>query len=102
MFGGANRDRTDDLYNAIVALSQLSYGPFAKQFEVFTYTSYHKDAREIPAAVTIFSPLSSDPSHPRHPHRPYPHYHRENHHLPVHLSARNLSHSHHRHHQIKQ
>ena len=25
--GGANRDRTDDLYNAIVALSQLSYGP---------------------------------------------------------------------------
>ncbi len=27
MFGGAGRDRTDDLYNAIVALSQLSYGP---------------------------------------------------------------------------
>ena len=27
MFGGANRDRTDDLYNAIVALSQLSYSP---------------------------------------------------------------------------
>jgi len=52
--------------------------------------------------VTIFSPLSSDSRHPRHPHRPYPHYHRENHHLPVHLSARNLSHSHHRHHQIKQ
>ena len=25
--GGANRDRTDDLDNAIVALSQLSYGP---------------------------------------------------------------------------
>ncbi len=25
--GGANRDRTDDLYNAIVALSQLSYSP---------------------------------------------------------------------------
>ena len=25
--GGANRDRTDDLNNAIVALSQLSYGP---------------------------------------------------------------------------
>ena len=25
--GGAERDRTDDLYNAIVALSQLSYGP---------------------------------------------------------------------------
>src|SRR5690348_8545650 len=26
-FGGASRDRTGDLYNAIVALSQLSYGP---------------------------------------------------------------------------
>jgi hypothetical protein len=25
--GGADRDRTDDLYNAIVALFQLSYGP---------------------------------------------------------------------------
>ena len=25
--GGAKRDRTDDLYNAIVALSQLSYSP---------------------------------------------------------------------------
>src|SRR4249920_539497 len=25
--GGANRDRTDDLYNAIVVLSQLSYSP---------------------------------------------------------------------------
>ena len=27
MRGGASRDRTDDLYNAIVALSQLSYSP---------------------------------------------------------------------------
>ena len=27
LIGGANRDRTGDLYNAIVALSQLSYGP---------------------------------------------------------------------------
>jgi hypothetical protein len=25
--GGARRDRTADLYDAIVALSQLSYGP---------------------------------------------------------------------------
>ncbi len=25
--GGAGRDRTDDLLNAIQALSQLSYGP---------------------------------------------------------------------------
>jgi hypothetical protein len=28
--GGARRDRTADLYNAIVALSQLSYGPIDK------------------------------------------------------------------------
>ncbi len=30
-FGGASRDRTGDLYNAIVALSQLSYGPNGSQ-----------------------------------------------------------------------
>jgi hypothetical protein len=28
--GGARRDRTADLYNAIVALSQLSYDPLVK------------------------------------------------------------------------
>jgi hypothetical protein len=28
--GGARRDRTADLYNAIVALSQLSYGPLRR------------------------------------------------------------------------
>ena len=28
--GGARRDRTADLYNAIVALSQLSYGPLKR------------------------------------------------------------------------
>ena len=28
--GGAREDRTPDLYNAIVALSQLSYGPADK------------------------------------------------------------------------
>ena len=26
-FGGADRDRTDDLYSASVALFRLSYGP---------------------------------------------------------------------------
>ena len=26
-FGGARRDRTDDLFHAMEALSQLSYGP---------------------------------------------------------------------------
>lgn len=30
--GGANRDRTDDLLNAIQALSQLSYGPTKHRF----------------------------------------------------------------------
>ena len=30
-FGGAKRDRTADLYNAIVALSQLSYSPICFQ-----------------------------------------------------------------------
>ena len=29
--GGADRDRTDDLHNAIVALFQLSYGPIPKE-----------------------------------------------------------------------
>lgn len=29
--GGAKEDRTPDLYNAIVALSQLSYGPIFVQ-----------------------------------------------------------------------
>ena len=28
--GGAKEDRTPDLYNAIVALSQLSYGPVSR------------------------------------------------------------------------
>jgi hypothetical protein len=31
VFGGADRDRTDDLLNAIQALSQLSYGPTGTQ-----------------------------------------------------------------------
>src|SRR4051794_21090000 len=30
LIGGAKRDRTADLYNAIVALSQLSYGPMGR------------------------------------------------------------------------
>ena len=31
LFGGAGRDRTDDLLNAIQTLSQLSYSPIAKK-----------------------------------------------------------------------
>jgi hypothetical protein len=34
MFGGARRDRTAGLYNAIVALSQLSYSPIKTEHSV--------------------------------------------------------------------
>ena len=43
-FGGARRNRTDDLYNAIVALSQLSYGP-----KLVLFSRYYRGApREMP------------------------------------------------------
>ncbi len=32
--GGAKEDRTPDLYNAIVALSQLSYGPMKERYRI--------------------------------------------------------------------
>ncbi len=34
-FGGADQDRTDDLLNAIQALSQLSYSPVQKRFGLY-------------------------------------------------------------------
>ncbi len=37
--GGARRDRTADLYNAIVALSQLSYDP-NEQLDLFAVKHY--------------------------------------------------------------
>ena len=44
-FGGAKEDRTPDLYNAIVALSQLSYGPdmllFIRDLERFVIIFLH-------------------------------------------------------------
>ena len=40
-FGGAKEDRTPDLYNAIVALSQLSYGP-----ETFSTPAWDAVCRE--------------------------------------------------------
>ena len=40
--GGARRDRTADLYNAIVALSQLSYGPTGAREP----TEYIKECQE--------------------------------------------------------
>ena len=35
-FGGARRNRTDDLFNAIEALSQLSYGPTLDRSPIFS------------------------------------------------------------------
>ncbi len=37
IFGGAGRDRTDDLSSAIAALSQLSYGPIPGQVSDISY-----------------------------------------------------------------
>jgi hypothetical protein len=37
MSGGARRNRTDDLFNAIEALSQLSYGPILKNARRFDW-----------------------------------------------------------------
>ena len=51
--GGANRDRTDDLYNAIVALSQLSYGPTS--FNLFS-----KIDRLFLLATQLYLPLVQD------------------------------------------
>src|SRR6185437_6082162 len=47
-FGGASRDRTGDLYNAIVALSQLSYDP-GKVVALIIYSSSGKRQSRRPA-----------------------------------------------------
>ena len=47
-FGGARRDRTADLYNAIVALSQLSYGPGIRVGEVSSTSRKPRCAPAIP------------------------------------------------------
>ena len=58
--GGAKEDRTPDLYNAIVALSQLSYGP--------TFISVQPQHRQGVGALggtrtpTAFQPLGPEPS----------------------------------------
>ena len=46
--GGAGRNRTDDLYNAIVALSQLSYGPTGSR-------------RHVPWREKLGTPANRDP-----------------------------------------
>ncbi len=40
LFGGARRDRTADLYNAIVALSQLSYSPAQVKLRIVLMLKY--------------------------------------------------------------
>ena len=53
--GGAKRDRTADLYNAIVALSQLSYSPLLPCLTCNALTTGHRqNANLVPIrAVTI-------------------------------------------------
>jgi hypothetical protein len=41
VFGGAKRDRTADLYNAIVALSQLSYSPKTTNVQVVRWRAFY-------------------------------------------------------------
>ena len=46
--GGADRDRTDDLLNAIQALSQLSYGP--KGLKIILYFTMEQGCYDRPVA----------------------------------------------------
>jgi hypothetical protein len=43
--GGASRDRTDDLFHAMEALSQLSYGPTRRRAKLLTPQSIVKPDR---------------------------------------------------------
>ena len=52
--GGAEGNRAPDLYNAIVALSQLSYGPLKTSFCSVLSTNYRLIAY---LAITIFQGL---------------------------------------------
>ncbi len=49
-FGGAKRDRTVDLYNAIVALSQLSYGPEFWGAVCAAQVGEHRDFKKLAQA----------------------------------------------------
>ena len=51
LFSGADRDRTDDLLNAIQALSHLSYGPFILlnlKRSLFSAKLYEPDGVDMP------------------------------------------------------
>jgi hypothetical protein len=45
--GGASRDRTDDLFHAMEALSQLSYGPTRSRGKLRTHLGIVKPDRTI-------------------------------------------------------
>ena len=54
-FGGDNRDRTDDLLNAIQALSQLSYTP--RSFSVGTFVSIAGESSFVNYKFSFFENL---------------------------------------------
>ena len=58
-YGGAKRDRTADLYNAIVALSQLSYSPNVR----FNH-SYGISRRQAIADQKVLTPKAAHISYP--------------------------------------
>src|SRR4051812_9702388 len=51
--GGADRDRTDDLLNAIQALSQLSYGPTGRRIVQIGGRSVKRWRAGAPPSATI-------------------------------------------------
>ena len=56
-FGGARGDRTPDLYNAIVALSLLSYGPTRETAMLPAPLAYFNPARRN-RSVACSGPIS--------------------------------------------
>ena len=65
MFGGAKRDRTADLLNAIQALSQLSYGPDPSQAMPVTDARYVRKApgqfkrKNAPSVVVVSADIGN-------------------------------------------
>ena len=52
--GGAKRDRTADLYNAIVALSQLSYSPVSSDLTIIGRMIQPIPYRATPACPIVY------------------------------------------------
>jgi hypothetical protein len=51
--GGASRDRTDDLFHAMEALSQLSYGPVQGPVSEGNYTGHAECGRRFPVLPRV-------------------------------------------------